>query len=75
MAVVTGANRGIGREIVRQLAGRAITAVLTARDGAAADTAAGELGGPGAGVLAHQLDVTDDASVRRLADWVVADHV
>jgi NAD(P)-dependent dehydrogenase (short-subunit alcohol dehydrogenase family) len=73
VAVVTGANRGIGREIVRQLAGRGITAVLTARDGDAAATAAEELGGPGAGVLAHQLDITDDASVRRLAGWVTAE--
>jgi NAD(P)-dependent dehydrogenase (short-subunit alcohol dehydrogenase family) len=73
VAVVSGANRGIGREIVRQLAGRGITAVLTARDAAAAAAAAEELGGPEAGVLAHQLDVTDDASVRELTEWVTAE--
>jgi NAD(P)-dependent dehydrogenase (short-subunit alcohol dehydrogenase family) len=71
VAVVTGGNRGIGREIVRQLAGRGITTVLTARDAAAAAAAAEELGGADAGVLAHQLDITDDASVRRVAEWVV----
>jgi NAD(P)-dependent dehydrogenase (short-subunit alcohol dehydrogenase family) len=73
VAVVTGANRGIGHEIVRQLAERGILAVLTARDPAEAAAAATGLGGPDAGVLAHQLDVTDDSSVRRLADWVTGE--
>jgi len=73
VAVVTGANRGIGREIARQLAERDITVVLTARDGQAAVTTAEELGGAVAGALPHQLDIDDDASVRRLAQWVEAE--
>ena len=32
IAVVTGANKGIGLEVCRQLAGNGLTVVLTARD-------------------------------------------
>jgi NAD(P)-dependent dehydrogenase (short-subunit alcohol dehydrogenase family) len=62
IAVITGANRGIGREVARRLAARGDTAIVTARDGAAAERTAGEIGGRPA-----QLDVTDPASVARLA--------
>ena len=40
---VTGANKGIGKEIVRQLAAQGLTAVLTARNEAAGSAAAKEL--------------------------------
>jgi NAD(P)-dependent dehydrogenase (short-subunit alcohol dehydrogenase family) len=69
VAVVTGGNRGIGREIARQLAGRGIRVVLTARNQVEAEAVADELGGAKAGVLAHQLDITDDSSVRRIGEW------
>ena len=72
LALVTGANRGIGREIVRQLSGKGITTILAARDKAKADAAARELGG-GAQVLPRELDVTDASSVQRLADAVAAE--
>jgi NAD(P)-dependent dehydrogenase (short-subunit alcohol dehydrogenase family) len=61
IAVITGANRGIGREVARQLAARGDTAIVTARDRAAARRTAEEIGG-----LAHQLDVTDPESVAAL---------
>ncbi|WP_248782338.1 SDR family NAD(P)-dependent oxidoreductase [Saccharothrix syringae] len=60
---MTGGNRGIGREVCRQLAELGHDVVLTARDPARAEAVAGELG-----VDHHQLDVTDDGSVARLAD-------
>jgi NAD(P)-dependent dehydrogenase (short-subunit alcohol dehydrogenase family) len=62
IAVVTGANRGIGREVARQLAARGDTAIVTARDRAAAEQVAKEIGGRPA-----QLDVSDPDSVARLA--------
>jgi NAD(P)-dependent dehydrogenase (short-subunit alcohol dehydrogenase family) len=67
VAVVTGANRGIGREVVRQLAEAGYRVVLGARDEARGRAAAEELGGADAGILACALDVADEASVRAAA--------
>lgn len=73
VAVVTGAARGIGLEVVRQLAQRGLHVVLTARDGDVAAAAAAPLVAAGVPVRAHALDVTDGASVRALADALAAD--
>src|SRR6185295_16576916 len=43
VAVVTGANRGLGRETARQLAGKGYTVVLTSREREKAERAAREL--------------------------------
>jgi NAD(P)-dependent dehydrogenase (short-subunit alcohol dehydrogenase family) len=63
VALVSGGNRGIGLEIVRQLAGRGITVILGSRDEEQGRAAAEGL--PGA-VVARQLDVADEKSVDRL---------
>lgn len=64
-ALVTGANRGIGHEIVRQLAGAGFTVYLAARDEAKAREAALPLGPE---VHPRRMDVSDEASVRDLAE-------
>jgi (+)-neomenthol dehydrogenase len=72
LAVVTGANKGIGLEIVKQLASNGIKVVLTARDekrGLEAVEKLKALGLPGQ-VVFHQLDVADSATVASLADFV-----
>ncbi|XP_073024537.1 LOW QUALITY PROTEIN: (+)-neomenthol dehydrogenase-like [Primulina eburnea] len=72
-AVVTGANRGIGFEICRQLASKGITVVLTARDekrGLEAVEKLNEESGLSAFVIFHQLDVMDSESVASLAEFV-----
>ncbi|MCT9079196.1 SDR family oxidoreductase [Streptomyces fulvoviolaceus] len=70
VAVVTGANRGIGLDVVRQLAHRGHHVVLGSRDLAKGRAAAARID-PGAGrVTAVQLDVSDGASVAAMADRV-----
>ena len=69
LAVITGANRGIGRELARQLAAAGHTVILTARDRDQARLAAGELASAG-DVIAHQLDVTDPGSAASLAAFL-----
>jgi (+)-neomenthol dehydrogenase len=56
---VTGANRGIGLEICRQLAGLGHRVILTSRNEAAGVSAMEVLQAGKGEVLYHQLDVTD----------------
>jgi NAD(P)-dependent dehydrogenase (short-subunit alcohol dehydrogenase family) len=67
VALVTGANRGIGLEVARQLARRGMTVVIGAREAAKGEAAAGELASEGLDVRTAVLDVSDGASVGRLA--------
>lgn len=73
VALVTGANQGIGRAVVEGLAARmgpADRVLLTGRDAARVATAAGEVAraGGGARVVGRVLDVSDAAAVAALAD-------
>lgn len=70
IAVVTGANRGIGLEICRQLAARGARVVLTARKHAAGVAATRKLAAEGLTVAFHPLDVTDAASIASLRDFL-----
>jgi len=81
ISLVTGANRGIGREVCRQLAELGHTVILTARDlSAAAEAAQGaeaaEAAQAAPAIRAEplQLDVTDPASVARAARWTQERH-
>ncbi len=62
VALVTGANRGIGREVARQLAERDHDVVVSARDAGNAGEAAEAVGG-----RPLALDVSDPASIERAA--------
>jgi NAD(P)-dependent dehydrogenase (short-subunit alcohol dehydrogenase family) len=64
VALVSGANRGIGREIVRQLTERGITTILGSRDEEKGRAAAEGIDGD---VRVRQLDVTDEKGIAQLA--------
>jgi NAD(P)-dependent dehydrogenase (short-subunit alcohol dehydrogenase family) len=67
VAVVTGANKGIGLEIARQLAREGIAVFLGARDEERGRAAAEKLRAEGLDASPLPLDVTDDASVAAAA--------
>lgn len=69
VALVTGANRGIGLETARQLGQKGITVVVAARTLASAKEAAAKLQAEGLDVFPVQLDVTnaDDRKAAALA--------
>jgi len=63
-ALVTGANKGIGFEIARQLAEQKITVLMGARDEARGQEAARRLAADGLDVHSLRIDVTQIASVQ-----------
>ena len=74
IAVVTGANRGIGLEVVRQLAGDGFTVILGARDPDRGAAAAERLRSEGLDVEARRLDVSDRGSVAAFGAALERDH-
>lgn len=66
VAVITGANRGIGFAIAEALGFHDCSVVVTSRSKASAEEAAGKLAQHGGEVLAVECDVRDEASVLRL---------
>lgn len=73
VALVTGGERGIGRECARQLAERGYTVVIGALDLPLAERTVGELAGAGS-IEALALDVTDDVSISAALDAIAARH-
>ncbi len=74
VALVTGANRGIGREVARQLAARGYRVLLSARDGEQAAAAAEDVAeSTGATVIPLTLDVSSPESIERAAALVTGD--
>lgn len=72
ISVISGASRGLGRAAAQRLAtmdGHLV--IATARNPADLAPLSAKLGMSGHAVETHQLDVTDDASVNALRDWIV----
>ena len=67
IALVTGGNKGIGREIARQLAAGGHTVYVASRDAERGEEAVAEIGGDARPLV---LDVTDAASVAAAARQV-----
>jgi NAD(P)-dependent dehydrogenase (short-subunit alcohol dehydrogenase family) len=70
VALVTGANKGIGLEIARQLAALGMTVLLGARDPRRRDDAVTALRSAGGDIRPVALDVTDPATVDAAAEHV-----
>jgi len=73
IALITGANKGIGFATAKLLAARGFTVIVGSRDEDRGKQAERELREAGADARAVQLDVTDSSSVRRAADWIDAE--
>jgi NAD(P)-dependent dehydrogenase (short-subunit alcohol dehydrogenase family) len=74
IALVTGANKGIGLETARQLAARGVTVLAGARDAVRGGEAERALRAGGADARFVPLDVTDAGSVRAAADWIEEEY-
>jgi NAD(P)-dependent dehydrogenase (short-subunit alcohol dehydrogenase family) len=74
IALVTGANKGIGFETARLLGARGMTVLVGARDADLGERAERALRDGGADAHFVQLDVTDEKSVRRAAEWIAAGY-
>jgi NAD(P)-dependent dehydrogenase (short-subunit alcohol dehydrogenase family) len=66
-ALVTGANKGIGREVARQLAGRGFHVFVGARNRDAGRKAAAEIAKEGEKVTFLEIDIADNGSVTAAA--------
>ncbi|MEO6828541.1 MAG: SDR family oxidoreductase [Acidobacteriaceae bacterium] len=74
VAVVTGANRGIGAAIARRLGALGAHIVLTARDGKQLSAVAGEIAAAGGNAESFPCDVTDTEQIANLAKRVLENH-
>jgi NAD(P)-dependent dehydrogenase (short-subunit alcohol dehydrogenase family) len=74
IALVTGANKGIGFEIARGIARSGALVLLGARDTARGKAAADALVGEGLSVVPIQLDIVDTTSVAGAAATIEADY-
>jgi NAD(P)-dependent dehydrogenase (short-subunit alcohol dehydrogenase family) len=70
IALVTGANQGVGKRVAEELVAHGVTVLVGSRDLARGEAAADEIGD---GATAIQLDVTDPASIASAAEHIRAE--
>jgi NAD(P)-dependent dehydrogenase (short-subunit alcohol dehydrogenase family) len=74
VALITGANKGLGFEVARQLAQQEIHVLVGARDPERGKTAVNLLQAEGLSAEFVLLDVTDEESVKNAAQTVMEQH-
>jgi NAD(P)-dependent dehydrogenase (short-subunit alcohol dehydrogenase family) len=74
IALITGANKGIGFETARLLGTRGMTVLAGARDETRGREAERALRAGGADARFVSLDVTDEKSVRQAAEWIDGEY-
>lgn len=67
IALITGANQGVGKQVAKELAEHGVTVLIGSRDIRRGEDAATEIG---LGTRAVQIDVTDHASIARAAAFI-----
>lgn len=67
IALITGANQGLGFQVAKELAADGVTVLIGSRDPGRGETAAQEIGH---GAVAVQIDVTDKASIAAAAERI-----
>lgn len=70
IALITGANKGLGKETARQLGALGYTVILSARDEHAGKAAAAELVAAGYDAHTVRLEVTNSEDIAGLADFI-----
>jgi NAD(P)-dependent dehydrogenase (short-subunit alcohol dehydrogenase family) len=74
VAIITGANKGIGFETARQLGQQGITVLVGARDAKRGEAAAEKLREEKIDAHAIAIDVSDESSIKRAAQAVERDY-
>lgn len=74
IALITGANKGLGKEVARQLGHKDFRVYLGSRDHARGEQAASELAAERIDVTPIQLDVTNDDDVTALYENLLGAH-
>lgn len=74
IALVTGANRGLGKEVCHQLAEQGYRVILTSRTPEKGKQALDDIDERNHDIVYHQLDVNDAQSIVELKQWVIAKY-
>jgi len=75
IALITGAKKGIGYELARQVGKEGLTVLMAARNAALGDAAAGKLKADGAKAYFIELDVTKPETIARAAKTILVGHI
>src|SRR5580704_16698347 len=70
IALITGANKGIGYELARQLGKEGVTVLIAARNAELGDAAAGKLKAGGADTYFIEVDLTKPETIAKAAQTV-----
>jgi NAD(P)-dependent dehydrogenase (short-subunit alcohol dehydrogenase family) len=71
IALVTGANRGLGKEVCRQLAEQGYRVILTSRTEDKGRAALADIAQDDFDIVYHQLDVNNQQSIATIKEWII----
>ena len=74
IALVTGANKGLGLETVRQLSKKGVNVILSARNAEKGQNAVAQLRSEGIETDFIKLDVTDRGDIQNAKDYIEGKH-